>query len=118
MLSIPLTGGLPALKTFKAIRLFPVQQPLLPFKFTDLGQVLADFKTSAVVSVGIPHCKIADIDEFVPQFDPEFGRVPGTGFEGIQDLVDQMDTFGRVAVSNLPADDRGLRGNMRSGPSE
>ena len=56
-------------------RLFPVEQPLLPFKFADLGQVLADFKAAAVVSVGIPHRKIADVNKFAAQLDPEFRRV-------------------------------------------
>jgi hypothetical protein len=58
-----------------AARLFPVQQALLAFQFTDLGQILADFKTSPVVSVGIPHRKVANVDEFVAQFDPEFGLI-------------------------------------------
>ncbi len=82
----------------------------MPFQFADLGQVLADFKTSPVVSVGIAHRKVANVDEFAAQFDPELGRIPRTGLEGVQDLVDQMDALGRMAVSNLPADDRGTAG--------
>ena len=57
-------------------RLFPVQQPLLAFQFTDLGQIQANLQASAVVSVGIAYRKVSNVDEFAAQFDPEFGRIP------------------------------------------
>ena len=57
--------------------LFPVQQSLLSFQFADFGQVLTDFEASPIVSTGIPHRKVADVDKFATQFDPEGRRIPG-----------------------------------------
>ena len=68
--------------------LSPVQQPVLSLQLTDFGQVLADFQGAPVIAFFIPNCKIADIDELLRQLDPEFGRVPGAGFERIQDFID------------------------------
>ena len=88
-------------------RLLPIQQALLPFQFADLGQILADLQGAPVLAVGSPYGEVTDINKLAAQFDPELRCVPGTGFEGIQDLIDQVDAFGGMAVANLPADDGG-----------
>ena len=89
-----------------AVVLFPVQQAVLSFQLADFGQILADLKASPVVAAGIPYREVTDIDKFAAQFDPKRRRVPGSGFESVQDFVDHVNTIGRVAVAHLAADDR------------
>jgi hypothetical protein len=72
----PLRWHLQLPNTLSATRLFPIQKSLLPFQFADPGDVLADLKASPVVSAGIAHRKVADVDEFAAQLNPEFGRIP------------------------------------------
>ena len=72
-----------------------------------LRDVLRHFQRAEIASALVADGVIADVQELSLEWNPELGDVPGSRAEGLQDGVDHVDAFLRVAILHLAADDGG-----------
>jgi hypothetical protein len=85
--------------------LIPIQEPTLSLKGADSRNILAYFQGAPVLALSIVNGEVPDVDKCTAQFKPEFRHLLLFISKGLHNSLNNMDTFGRVAVGYIPAND-------------
>src|SRR5665647_620509 len=88
----------------------PVEQPALPFKGADAGDVLHRLDDAAIGAGRVAHREVADVQELAAELDPELGGALVAGTERVDDLLHLVHARRRVAVLHLAPDHAGAAG--------
>jgi len=75
-----------------------LKQPFLARKGSEMCCVLGYLHTPQVLTISTTHCVVLDVDESPFHNQMEFSRILPSFLEGVEDGLDGMHAFGRMAV--------------------